>query len=307
MTGGGAAGLAGAGVPDTPPRRFGDAAAPARVPFLRPAPGRRDDAAAGAADVRGVRPHDHDRRRAARPAARVDGAAALMTAGPAGRAARGRSRTRRPQDTGEAVGLRPARLTLTFGLGPGVFLQDGHDRFGLAVPPARGRLRRSGPLPGDQLVPGSSGGDMCVQACADDPQVAFHAVRDLARIGRGAVVMRWTQLGFGRAASTSEAQATPAQPPGLQGRHQQPRRRRRRRDGPASCGSATTSRQPWMRGGTYAVTRRIRMLIETWDRSSLGDQQDTIGRDKTGGRAARRAATSTTRSTSTPRSPTASS
>ena len=48
-----------------------------------------------------------------------------------------------------------------------------------------------------------------MQACADDPQVAFHAVRNLARIGRGAVVMRWTQLGFGRAASTSKRQATP--------------------------------------------------------------------------------------------------
>jgi deferrochelatase/peroxidase EfeB len=41
--------------------------------------------------------------------------------------------------------------------------------------------------------------------------------------------------------------------------------------------------QAWMRGGTYAVTRRIRMLIETWDRSSLGDQEATIGRAKISG------------------------
>ena len=48
-----------------------------------------------------------------------------------------------------------------------------------------------------------------MQACADDPQVAFHAVRNLARIGRGAVVMRWSQLGFGRTATTTRAQDTP--------------------------------------------------------------------------------------------------
>ena len=50
---------------------------------------------------------------------------------------------------------------------------------------------------------------MCVQACADDPLVAFHAVRNLARIGRGAAVIRWSQLGFGRTSSTSSAQKTP--------------------------------------------------------------------------------------------------
>jgi deferrochelatase/peroxidase EfeB len=36
----------------------------------------------------------------------------------------------------------------------------------------------------------------------------------------------------------------------------------------------------WMRGGTYMVTRRIRMLLEIWDRSPLADQEQTIGRDK---------------------------
>src|SRR6185436_8956816 len=100
-------------------------------------------------------------------------------------------------DTGEALGLTPARLTLTFGFGPSLF--DG--RFGAAAHrPAA--LRPLPPLPGDELDPARSDGDLCVQACADDPQVAFHAVRNLARIGRGAVVMRWAQLGFGRASTT---------------------------------------------------------------------------------------------------------
>ena len=48
-----------------------------------------------------------------------------------------------------------------------------------------------------------------MQACSDDPQVAFHAVRNLARIGRGTVAMRWSQLGFGRTSTTSRSQDTP--------------------------------------------------------------------------------------------------
>jgi deferrochelatase/peroxidase EfeB len=207
-------------------------------------------------------------------------AAARMTQGqPAGSPAGAPAAP--PQDTGEAVGLPPAALTVTFGLGPSVFLQGGSDRFGLASRRPRA-LAPLGPLPGDQLEPGRSDGDVCVQACADDPQVAFHAVRDLARVARGAAVMRWTQLGFGRAASTSRAAVTPRNLQGF-------------KDGTNNldAGAAGDMRryvwvgddepQTWMRGGTYAVTRRIRMLIETWDRSSLGDQEATIGRAKISG------------------------
>jgi deferrochelatase/peroxidase EfeB len=186
-----------------------------------------------------------------------------------------------PVDTGEAVGLPPSRLTLTFGLGPGVFERDGHDRLGLAARRPRA-LRPLGPLPGDHLDADRSGGDLCVQACADDPQVAFHAVRDLARIGRGGVVMRWTQLGFGRASSTSKAQQTPRNLQGF-------------KDGTNNLEASDDADmrryvwvgddepQPWMRGGTYAVSRRIRMFIERWDRSQLSDQEDTIGRYKLSG------------------------
>jgi deferrochelatase/peroxidase EfeB len=184
-----------------------------------------------------------------------------------------------PDDTGEALGLTPARLTVTFGVGPSVF--DG--RFGLAD-------RRPGPLqplpdlPGDELDPGRSGGDLCVQACADDPQVAFHAVRNLARIGRGAVTVRWSQLGFGRTSSTSRTQVTPRNLLGF-------------KDGTANLKAEDTAalaqhvwvagdgagEPAWLRGGTYLVARRIRMLIEVWDRASLGDQEQTIGRHKATG------------------------
>ena len=68
------------------------------------------------------------------------------------------------------------------------------------------------PLPrfqGDALQPERSGGDLCIQACADDPQVAVHAIRNLSRIAFGRASLRWSQLGFGRTSSTSTTQTTP--------------------------------------------------------------------------------------------------
>ena len=74
-----------------------------------------------------------------------------------------------PDDTGEAFGLSPARLTLTFGFGPSLFEKDGEDRFGLAKNKP-GALEEIPPLPGDALEEERSGGDLCVQACADAPR-----------------------------------------------------------------------------------------------------------------------------------------
>jgi deferrochelatase/peroxidase EfeB len=179
-----------------------------------------------------------------------------------------------PDDTGETVGLLPSRLTLTIGFGPSLF-----ERGGLGLSGKRpAALRKIPPLPADELNEGESGGDLCVQACSDDPQVAFHAVRNLARIGRGTVVMRWSQLGFGRTASTSRSQKTPRNLMGF-------------KDGTANIKAEDGKAMDrfvwvggegpaWMRGGTYMVTRRIRMLLEIWDRSPLADQEETIGRDK---------------------------
>jgi len=183
-----------------------------------------------------------------------------------------------PDDTGETVGLLPSRLTVTIGFGPSLF-----ERKSLGLAGKRpAALREIPPLPADELDAAQSGGDICVQACSDDPQVAFHAVRNLARIGRGTVVMRWSQLGFGRTSSTSRSQETPRNLMGFKDgtaniRAEDLEAMRRHvwlgaGDGPA-----------WMQGGTYLVTRRIRMLLEIWDRSALGDQEETIGRAKYSG------------------------
>ncbi|HEX4521465.1 MAG TPA: iron uptake transporter deferrochelatase/peroxidase subunit [Gaiellaceae bacterium] len=207
-------------------------------------------------------------------------AAAAMTAGwPVG-AAGGRLDAP-PLDTGEAVGLPPARLTMTFGLGETVFSQGGKDRFGLAArKPAA--LSPLGALPGDGLEAARSGGDLCVQACADDPTVAFHAVRNLARIARGAAVLRWSQLGFGRTSSTQSTQSTARN---LQGFKDGTNNLHGNDEAAMNRSVWVGDEEPavWFRGGSYLVSRRIRMLIETWDRSSLGDQEATIGRFKASG------------------------
>ena len=182
-----------------------------------------------------------------------------------------------PDDTGETVGLLPSNLTIGFGFGPSLF-----ERRGLGLASERpAALKQIPALPADELNELESGGDICVQACSDDPQVAFHAIRNLARIGRGTVAMRWSQLGFGRTSTTSRSQDTPRNLMGF-------------KDGTANIKAEDTAAMDryvwigdegpaWMRGGTYLVSRRIRMLLEVWDRSSLEDQEQTIGRAKYSG------------------------
>ncbi|MGI8645211.1 MAG: iron uptake transporter deferrochelatase/peroxidase subunit [Nocardioides sp.] len=187
-----------------------------------------------------------------------------------------------PDDTGEAIGLPASGLTLTFGFGPSLFTdEDGRDRFGLADrrPEALEPLPH---FPADNLDPAKSHGDLCVQACADDPQVAVHAIRNLARIGFGTVSVRWSQLGFGRTSTTSTSQSTPRNLFGF-------------KDGTANVKAEETLAldehlwvQPeddagWLAGGSYLVTRRIGMTIEVWDRQPLRDQEEFVGRTKDSG------------------------
>jgi len=183
-----------------------------------------------------------------------------------------------PADTGEALGLPASQLTLTIGFGPGFFVKNGRDRFGIAD-------RRPGPLadlpkfPNETLDAASCGGDIVVQACANDPQVAVHAIRNLARVGFGTVAVRYSQLGFGRTSSTTREQSTPRNLFGF-------------KDGTNNLKAedsgaldqhlwvADGDGPDWLTGGTYLVSRRIRMRIESWDRTTLLEQERVIGRHK---------------------------
>lgn len=177
-------------------------------------------------------------------------------------------------DTGEALDLAPASLTVTVGLGPNVFT----DTYGLAEHrPAL--MRELITLPSDALQPALTGGDLSLQACADDPQVAYHAIRNLARMARdiGAASTRWTVLGFGRA-SAGKGQVTPRN---LMGYKDGTRNILEDADfekfvwiggGPA-----------WQRHGTYQVVRKIQMHIENWDVDPVSDQNRIFGRFKVSG------------------------
>jgi deferrochelatase/peroxidase EfeB len=95
----------------------------------------------------------------------------------------------------------------------------------------------------------------------------------------GVVSVRWSQLGFGRTSSTSTTQTTARNLFGF-------------KDGTANLKLEETDLlrehlwvQPgdgpdWMTGGSYLVSRKIRMIVETWDRSSLAEQEMIVGRQK---------------------------
>lgn len=173
-----------------------------------------------------------------------------------------------PSDTGETVGLNPYRLTLTFGVSASFLTKLGLEK-------KRPKLFRDLPaFPKEQLKEQYTGGDIVIQACADDEQVAFHAVRNLIRKGRNKVTMKWSQSGF---AAIGDRMETPRNLFGF-------------KDGTANV---TTEKdfdkvvwadsQDWMKNGSYMAVRRIIMHLETWDRTNLQEQENTFGRYKESG------------------------
>ena len=174
-----------------------------------------------------------------------------------------------PADTGETLGMSPARVTISFGFGAGLFVKDGKDRFGLASrrPAALVDMPK---FAGDQMVEGHTGGDLAIQVCAEDPQVAFHAVRQLARIAEGVAQIRWVQTGYRPATGErhllgfSNGKGNPSV------------------DDPLAMAESVWvgSEGEWMRGGTYIVVRRIRFAIEHWDHMPQAYQEQAVGETK---------------------------
>jgi deferrochelatase/peroxidase EfeB len=207
-------------------------------------------------------------------------AAAQLTAGEPYRPA-AQTLDQPPLDTGEAVGLGSSRLTLTIGFGPGVFGSPGADRYGLAhLKPSE--LEQLPAFRGESLDVESSGGDLCVQACADDPQVAFHAVHVLSRLADSVLALRWTQQGFGRTSSTSRSQVTPRNLMGFKDGTDNIRAEDMR-EMEEFVWVGPTDVPGWMTGGSYLIARRIKILFDVWDATPLEDQQRTIGREKLSG------------------------
>ncbi|MDU7692639.1 MAG: iron uptake transporter deferrochelatase/peroxidase subunit [Helicobacter sp.] len=169
------------------------------------------------------------------------------------------------RDTGEAQDLDASDLTLTFGVSKSFFKKLKIEKL---IPDDFTDLPH---FPGDQLKPDWTGGDICIQACANDLQVAFHAVRNLVRAVRPYINMRWSQSGF-----NTHSGNTPRNLFGF-------------RDGTANREEKNVKEviwqdsNNWLKDGTYLVVRRIQMFLETWDRTSLGEQENTFGRHKSSG------------------------
>jgi deferrochelatase/peroxidase EfeB len=180
-------------------------------------------------------------------------------------------------DSCDVLEVPPSQLTVTFGFGAGLFIKDGKDRYGLAGKrPAA--LVDMPHFPGDQLVEARSGGDLSIQACANDAQVAFHAVRQLARLAYGVAEIRWVQTGF--VADFGE-HATPRNLMGFKDGTGNPKV-----DDPALMDAfiwVGDEGPDWLRGGSYVVARRSRIALEHWDRMTVAFQEQTFGRQKLSG------------------------
>ncbi|MFG2333566.1 iron uptake transporter deferrochelatase/peroxidase subunit [Streptomyces sp. NPDC048604] len=178
-------------------------------------------------------------------------------------------------DTGIARDAGPSSLTVTFGFGRTFF-----DRTGLT---AR-RPVELDPLPSfssDALDPKRSEGDLWVQIGANDALVAFHALRALQKDAGSAARVRWQMNGFNRSPGATAGPMTARNLMGQVDGTNNPKPTEpdfdRRIFVPA--GGA----QPWMAGGSYAVVRRIRMLLDDWEQLPLKKQEQVIGRRKADG------------------------
>jgi deferrochelatase/peroxidase EfeB len=129
------------------------------------------------------------------------------------------------------------------------------------------------------MDPGRTGGDICVRRAPTTRRLPCTRSATWPRVGFGTASVRYSQLGFGRTSSTTRDQATPRNLFGF-------------KDGTNNIKSDETQvlddniwvpdgdGPSWLAGGTYMVTRRIRMRIESWDRTTLLEQERVIGREK---------------------------
>lgn len=167
-------------------------------------------------------------------------------------------------DSEPELALSPARLTVTFGFGPGFVARAGGTGPGWLTPlPAFGI---------DRLQPEFSDGDLLVQVNGDDPLTVAHAVRMLLKDARGFAGVRWTQHGFRRAYGTERPGTTMRNLFGQVDGTTNPQ------PGTKEFDKIVWAKDGWLAGGTGAVIRRIRMDLDKWDRLDRSGRDASIGR-----------------------------
>ncbi|WP_327316303.1 iron uptake transporter deferrochelatase/peroxidase subunit [Streptomyces sp. NBC_01235] len=180
-------------------------------------------------------------------------------------------------DTDVARDAGPSSLTLTFGFGNSFFARTGLEKQ---------RPVALDPLPdfsSDHLDKARSNGDLWVQIGANDALVAFHALRAIQKDAGSAAKVRWQMNGFNR---TPGATAHPMTARNLMGQldgTRNPKPADSDFDQRIFVPDSGTKDPAWMANGSYAVVRRIRMLLDDWEKLSLTAQEQVIGRKKSDG------------------------
>ncbi|MDH6577464.1 iron uptake transporter deferrochelatase/peroxidase subunit [Kitasatospora sp. MAP5-34] len=171
-----------------------------------------------------------------------------------------------------ATDAGPCALTVTFGFGHSLF-----DRTGLTAqrPPALTPLPS---FPEDALDPARGDGDLWVQIGADDALVAFHALRVLQQQAAGAATLRWQMSGFSRTPGATDRAMTGRNLMGQVDGTNNPRAGE-----PDFTAKVFADGPGWLAGGSYAVFRRIRMLLDNWENLPTDRQERVIGRRKSDG------------------------
>ncbi|WP_431990536.1 iron uptake transporter deferrochelatase/peroxidase subunit [Streptomyces albogriseolus] len=179
------------------------------------------------------------------------------------------------RDSDVARDAGPSSLTLTFGFGHSFFARTGLEKQ---------RPAALDPLPAfssDRLDRARSDGDLWVQIGADDALVAFHALRAVQKDAGAAARVRWQMNGFNRSPG---ATARPMTTRNLMGQVDGTRNPKPEEPDFAERVFVPEQGEPaWMANGSYVVVRRIRMLLNDWEKLSLREQEGVIGRRKTDG------------------------
>ncbi|WP_255949406.1 iron uptake transporter deferrochelatase/peroxidase subunit [Streptomyces odontomachi] len=181
-------------------------------------------------------------------------------------------------DTGVARDAGTCALSVTFGFGHGFFSRTGLDKQ---------RPRALDPLPdfpSDRLDRSRSNGDLWIQIGANDSLVAFHALRALQKEAAGTARIRWQMGGFNRAPGATTEPKTPRNLMGQLDGTNNPKPSDDDFEGRIFVPSDGSNGDPdWMAGGSYVVVRRIRMLLDDWEKLTVTAQEKVIGRRKSTG------------------------
>ncbi|MCX5235648.1 iron uptake transporter deferrochelatase/peroxidase subunit [Streptomyces prunicolor] len=182
-------------------------------------------------------------------------------------------------DTEVARDAGPSSLTITFGFGNSFFSRTGLEKQ---------RPASLDPLPdfsSDHLDKARSNGDLWVQIGANDALVAFHALRTIQKDAGSAAKVRWQMNGFNRTPGATAHKMTARNLMGQLDGTRNPKPTESDFDKRIFVPASGSSDPAWMANGSYAVVRRIRMLLDDWEKLSTGAQENVVGRRKSTGAA----------------------